>query len=31
LFRFMFGEDGILNREKLWPVRFVPLIDDDEA
>ena len=31
LFRFMFGEDGILNREKLWPVRFVPLIGDDEA
>jgi protein-L-isoaspartate(D-aspartate) O-methyltransferase len=31
LFRLMFGEDGVLNREKLRPVRFVPLIGDDEA
>lgn len=31
LYRFTFGEDGELKREKMWPVRFVPLIGDDEA
>ncbi|MDE0797357.1 MAG: protein-L-isoaspartate(D-aspartate) O-methyltransferase [Alphaproteobacteria bacterium] len=31
LFRFSFDVDGNLEREKMWPVRFVPLIGDDEA
>jgi protein-L-isoaspartate(D-aspartate) O-methyltransferase len=31
LYRFSFGSDGNLEREKMWPVRFVPLIGDDEA
>ena len=31
LFRFSFDADGNLEREKMWPVRFVPLIGDDEA
>ncbi len=28
LYRFRYGEDGSLNREKLWPVRFVPLLGE---
>lgn len=31
LYRFTFGDDGELLQEKMWPVRFVPLIGDDEA
>ena len=31
LYRFSYDEDGELQREKMWPVRFVPLIGDDEA
>ena len=31
LYRFTFGNDGELLQEKMWPVRFVPLIGDDEA
>ena len=31
LYRFTFDKDGTLQREKMWPVRFVPLIGDEEA
>jgi protein-L-isoaspartate(D-aspartate) O-methyltransferase len=31
LYRFTFDTDGTLQREQMWPVRFVPLIGDDEA
>ena len=31
LYRFTFGDDGEILQEKMWPVRFVPLIGDDEA
>jgi protein-L-isoaspartate(D-aspartate) O-methyltransferase len=31
LYRFTFGDDGEVLQEKMWPVRFVPLIGDDEA
>lgn len=31
LYRFGYAEDGELQRERMWPVRFVPLIGDDEA
>lgn len=31
LYRFSFGETGELQQEKLWPVRFVPLIGDQDA
>ncbi len=31
LYRFTFDGDGELERERMWPVRFVPLIGDDEA
>lgn len=30
LYRFSYNEDGELVQEKLWPVRFVPLIGDDD-
>lgn len=29
LYRFSFDDEGNLKREKMWPVRFVPLIGDD--
>ena len=29
LYKFQFGPNGALLTEKLWPVRFVPLINDD--
>tara|TARA_B100001123_G_scaffold221485_1_gene249657 strand:- start:223 stop:876 length:654 start_codon:yes stop_codon:yes gene_type:complete len=28
LYRFRYGEDGVLTREKLWAVRFVPLVGE---
>lgn len=28
LYRFRYDEDGALNRERLWPVRFVPLVGE---
>jgi protein-L-isoaspartate(D-aspartate) O-methyltransferase len=31
LYRFSFNVDGQIEREKMWPVRFVPLIGDDEG
>lgn len=31
LYRFSFDKDGNLEQEKMWPVRFVPLIGDDEG
>lgn len=31
LYRFSFNADGQIEREKMWPVRFVPLIGDDEG
>lgn len=31
LYRFSFGENGALQQEKLWPVRFVPLIGGEDA
>lgn len=31
LYRFSFDADGALEQEKMWPVRFVPLIGDDEG
>ncbi|MFT5488211.1 MAG: protein-L-isoaspartate(D-aspartate) O-methyltransferase [Paracoccaceae bacterium] len=31
LYRFSFDTEGNLEREKMWPVRFVPLIGDDEG
>lgn len=31
LYRFSFDTAGNLEREKMWPVRFVPLIGDDEG
>lgn len=31
LYRFSFDADGNLKQEKMWPVRFVPLIGDDEG
>lgn len=30
LYRFSFDAEGNLETEKMWPVRFVPLIGDDE-
>lgn len=31
LYRFTFDTEGLLQREQMWPVRFVPLIGDEEA
>ena len=31
LYRFTYGPDGELQQEKLWPVRFVPLIGDEDV
>jgi len=31
LYRFRFDEYGFLNREKLWPVRFVPLVGEADG
>lgn len=31
LYRFRFDADGNPEREKMWPVRFVPLVGDDEG
>ncbi len=31
LYRFSLTADGQIEREKMWPVRFVPLIGDDEG
>lgn len=31
LYKFRFGEDGAIESEKMWPVRFVPLIGDDAS
>ena len=31
LYRFRYDEDGVLNREKLWPVRFVPLVGETDG
>ncbi|MAI49662.1 MAG: protein-L-isoaspartate O-methyltransferase [Rhodospirillaceae bacterium] len=31
LYRFSFDSEGYLEQKKMWPVRFVPLIDDDDA
>jgi len=31
LYRFTFDTEGALQREQMWPVRFVPLIGDEEA
>lgn len=31
LYRFTYGADGALQQEKLWPVRFVPLIGDEDV
>lgn len=31
LYKFSFGADGAVVPEKLWPVRFVPLVGDDDS
>ena len=31
LYRFRYDEDGVVNREKLWPVRFVPLVGEADV
>ena len=31
LYRFSFDEEGEIQREKMWPVRFVPLIGDEKG
>ena len=31
LYKFRYGDDGDLVTEKMWPVRFVPLIGDEAA
>ena len=31
LYRFRYGEDGVLTREKLWAVRFVPLVGEADG
>jgi protein-L-isoaspartate(D-aspartate) O-methyltransferase len=29
LYRYSFSDGGALQKKKLWPVRFVPLVDDE--
>jgi protein-L-isoaspartate(D-aspartate) O-methyltransferase len=31
LYRFRFDDEGKIEREKMWPVRFVPLIGDEKG
>ena len=31
LYKFRFGDDGAVRSEKLWPVRFVPLVGDADG